>query len=178
MTKNVFSAWRKEDAMGFKITDETFKTFTKLNTQGRILLIQSNPAHETSDRSVHVEAKIKSLSDHLFQNIPDRDLVGLTIRNTENMADKPGGIAFRRRDQIQSDFIWSVLRKVIQSNARNAIAYICKCRDHTSFPSGHGGGIATRKTVEYSELYKTGNSGSEDGDGRSSPSARTRRRNG
>ena len=48
----------------------------------------------------------------------DRDLVGLRIRNTENVRDKVVGIILRRRDQLKPDVVWDVLGKVIQSNAR------------------------------------------------------------
>jgi hypothetical protein len=45
-------------------------------------------------------------------------MVGITISNEENVQDKAIGISFRRRDQITPDVIWSVLGKVVQSNAR------------------------------------------------------------
>jgi len=47
--------------------------------------------------------------------------VGLRIRNTENVQDKVVGISLRRRDQLKANVIWSVLKKVIQSNARFAL---------------------------------------------------------
>ena len=52
----------------------------------------------------------------------DRDLVGLTIRNTENVQDKVFGISLRRRGQLKPDVVWGVLGKVIQSNARFGLA--------------------------------------------------------
>ena len=45
-------------------------------------------------------------------------MVGIVIRNEHNQHDKPVGISFRRKDQISSDVIWSVLEKVSQSNSR------------------------------------------------------------
>ena len=47
----------------------------------------------------------------------DRDLVGLRIRNTENVQDMVMGIRFRRRDQLNSDVVWNALGKVVQYNA-------------------------------------------------------------
>jgi hypothetical protein len=47
-----------------------------------------------------------------------RDLVGLRISNTENVADKVLGISIRRREQFKPDVAWHILWKVIQSNAR------------------------------------------------------------
>jgi len=45
-------------------------------------------------------------------------MVGITISNKVNVAEKDIGISFRRKDQITSGVIWSVLGKVAQSNAR------------------------------------------------------------
>jgi len=53
--------------------------------------------------------------------VPGRGLVGLRIRNTENVQDKVVGISLRRRDQLKPDMAWGVLGKVIQSNARFAL---------------------------------------------------------
>jgi hypothetical protein len=53
--------------------------------------------------------------------VPDRDLVGLRIRNSENLQDKVVGIRLRRRDQLKPDMVWDVLGKVIVSNAKFAV---------------------------------------------------------
>ena len=53
-----------------------------------------------------------------MDEVPDRDLVGLRIRNTENVQDKVFGISLRRREQLKPDVVWDVFGKVIQSNAR------------------------------------------------------------
>jgi hypothetical protein len=45
-------------------------------------------------------------------------LVGLRIHNTENLENRVTGISLRRREQPKPDVVWSVLEKVIQSNAR------------------------------------------------------------
>ena len=47
-----------------------------------------------------------------------RDLVGLRIRNSDNVHDKVVCISLPRRDQLKPDVVWAVLGKVIQSNAR------------------------------------------------------------
>ena len=49
--------------------------------------------------------------------MPDRDLLGLRIRSTDNVEDKVVGITLRRRDQLKPHVIWAVLGNVIQSNA-------------------------------------------------------------
>ena len=53
-----------------------------------------------------------------MDEVPNRDLVGLRIHNTENVQDKVVGINLRRSDQSKRDVVWNVLVKVIQSNAR------------------------------------------------------------
>ena len=72
--------------------------------------------------------------------MPDRDLVVLRIRNTENVQDKVVGISLRRRDQLKPDMVWSVLGKVIQSNARFALTGRLDVHlDHVRMPVGNGG---------------------------------------
>ena len=71
--------------------------------------------------------------------IPDSDLVGVRIRNTENLQDKVLGISFRRRDQMKPDLIWAVLSKVIQSNARFGLTDRLEVHlDHVRIPVGNG----------------------------------------
>jgi hypothetical protein len=53
--KESFLARSKENAMGFKIIDETSKYFPKLNTTGRSLLIQLRLAPESSGSLSHLE---------------------------------------------------------------------------------------------------------------------------
>ena len=73
-----------------------------------------------------------------MDKVPDRDLVGLRIRNTENVQDKVVGISLRRRDQFKADVVWSVLGKVIQSNARFALTDRFEVYfDHVRMPAHH-----------------------------------------
>ena len=39
----------------------------------------------------------------MVDDVPDRDLVGVRIRNTEDLQDKVLGISFRRRHQMKPD---------------------------------------------------------------------------
>jgi hypothetical protein len=41
-----------------------------------------------------------------MNRVPGRDLVGLRIRNTENVGDKAVGIILRRWDQLEPDVLW------------------------------------------------------------------------
>ena len=43
-----------------------------------------------------------------------RYLVGLKIRNTENVQDKVVGISFRRSDKFKIEVVWDVSSKVVQ----------------------------------------------------------------
>ena len=71
--------------------------------------------------------------------MPDRDLVGLRILNTENVQDKVFGISLRRRDQLKPDVVWAVLGKVIQSNARFGLSDRLEVHlDHVRMPVGNG----------------------------------------
>jgi len=71
-------------------------------------------------------------------------MVGITISNKVNIADKAIGISFRRKDQITPDVIWSVFGKVAQSNARfNALDKLILTVHSVKMPIGHGR-IATK----------------------------------
>jgi len=115
------SASETTEQLPFRILDVTFKSFPKFNTTGRSLLIKFNLPAEEHDPTTYLKECIPALTNYLVDKVPDRDLVGLTIRNTENVQDKVVGISLRRRDQLKADVVWSVLGKVIQSNARFAL---------------------------------------------------------
>ena len=123
----------------FRILDETFKSFPKFNTTGRSLLIKFNLPGEEQDPTTYLKECITALTNYLVDKVPDRDLVGLRIRNTENVQDKVVGISLRRRDQLKADVVWSVLGKVIQSNARFALTDRLEVHlDHVRMPAGNG----------------------------------------
>jgi hypothetical protein len=66
-------------------------------------------------------------------------MVGQSICNTENLQDKAIGINLRRRDQLKPDVVWSVLGKVVQSNARFALTDRLEVHlDHDRMPAGNG----------------------------------------
>ena len=94
---------------------------------------------EEQDPTIYLKECITALTNYLADKVPDRDLVGLRIRNTENVQDKVVGISLRRRNQIKADVVWSVLRKVIQSNARFALTDRLEVHlDHVRMPAGNG----------------------------------------
>jgi DNA-binding transcriptional regulator YdaS (Cro superfamily) len=97
----------------FSILDETSKSFPKFNATGCSILINFNSTGEGDELTKYLKECITVLTDYIVDQMPDRDLVGLRIRNTKNVQDKVVGISLRRRDQLKPDVVWSVLRKVI-----------------------------------------------------------------
>jgi len=109
------------EKLRFKILDETCKYFPKFNATGRSLLIKFNSLGEEQDPATYLKECVTAPTNYLVDKVPDRDLVGLRICNIENVQDKVVGISLRRRDQFKADVVWSVLGKVIQTNARFAL---------------------------------------------------------
>ena len=119
--------------------DETFKSFPKFNTAGRSLLIKFNSLGEEQDPTTYLKEWITALTNYLVDKVPDSDLVGLRIRNTENVQGKVVGISLRRREELKADVVWSVLGKVIQGNARFALTDRLEVHlDHVRMPAGNG----------------------------------------
>jgi hypothetical protein len=85
------------------------------------LLVKFNYPGEKQDPTTYLKECITALTNYLVDKVQDRDFVGLSFRNTENVQDKVIGISLRRRDQLKADVVWSVLGKVIQSNASFAL---------------------------------------------------------
>jgi len=66
-------------------------------------------------------------------------MVGITIQNRENQNDKPIGISFRRKDQLEADVILSLVQKVSQSNSRfNALDKLIMTLHSVWMPVGLG----------------------------------------
>jgi hypothetical protein len=94
---------------------------------------------EEQEPTSYLQECITRLTNYLVDQVPDRDTVGLTIRNTENVKDKVVGISLRRRDQLKPDVVWDVLGKVIQSNARFGLTDRLEVRlEHVRMPAGNG----------------------------------------
>ena len=117
----------------------TSKSFPKFNATGRNLLITFRPRGEELEPITYLKECIVALTNYLVDDVPDRDLVGLRIRKTENVQDKVVGISFRRHDQLKPDVVWGVLGKVFQSNARFGLSDRLEVRlDHVRMPAGNG----------------------------------------
>ena len=89
----------------------------------------------------HFIASVTDLFEYALRNCDYSDMVGITITNEVNVTDKAIGTCFRRKDQITSEVIWSVLGKVAPSNARfNVLDKLIMTVHSEKMPIGHGGG--------------------------------------
>ena len=94
---------------------------------------------EDAEPTVYLKGFITALTIYLVEDVRDRDLLGLRIRNTENVQDKFVGISLRRRDQLKPDVVWCVLGKVVQSNAGFGLSDRLEVHfGHIRMPVGNG----------------------------------------
>ena len=122
------------------ILDGISKYFPKCNATGLSLLIKFHFPVERQNTGTFLKECITSLTNYLGYDMPGRDLVGLRIRNSENVEDKVVGISLRRRDQLKSDVVWAVFGKVIPSNAIFGLSDRLKVHlDHVRKPDCNGG---------------------------------------
>jgi hypothetical protein len=87
------------------ILDEMSKSFPKFNATGRSMLIRFRTPGEEQNPIAYLKECITALTNYLVYDVHDRDLVGLRIRNTENVQDKVVCISLRRRDQLKPDVV-------------------------------------------------------------------------
>jgi len=130
----------------FTIDSEINRQYKRFNAMVTKLTVRLLPPSEGQDSNPmsHFFASVSDLFEYALKNCDDSDMVGITISNEVNVADKAIGISFRRKDQITPDVIWSVLGKVAQSNARfNALDKLVMTVHSVKMPIGHGR-IATK----------------------------------
>jgi hypothetical protein len=75
------------------ILDVTTKCFPKFNATGRSFLIKFNSPGEEQEPTSYLRECITGLTNYLVDKVPDRDRVGLTMRNTENVKAEVVGIS-------------------------------------------------------------------------------------
>jgi hypothetical protein len=73
--------------------DETTKSFPKFNAIRRCLLIKINSPGEKQEPTSYLCECITRLTNYLVDKVPERDMVGLTFRKTENVEHKWSGLA-------------------------------------------------------------------------------------
>jgi len=66
---------------------ETTKYFPKFNANRRSLLTNLRPQVKIKKPTDYLKERVTGLTNSLVANMRDRDLVGLRIRNTENVHD-------------------------------------------------------------------------------------------
>ena len=125
----------------FTIDGETNRQYRRFGSEGKQLTVRLLPPHEGEDSNPmsHVIASVTDLFEYALRNCDDSDMVGITITNEVNVSDKEIGISFRRKDQITSEIMWSVLGKVAQSNARfNDLDKLIMTVHSVKMPIGNG----------------------------------------
>ena len=65
-----------------------------------------NSPIEDKNHGTYMKECITELTDYLVDDVPGRDLVGLRIRDTENVEDEEFGIGLSHRDQLKPDVVW------------------------------------------------------------------------
>jgi hypothetical protein len=100
----------------FTIDEEINGQYRRFNAVGTQLTVLLLPQVDSNPMS-HFLARVSDLFEHALQSCDDSDMVDITISNKENVQNKAIGISFRRKYQLIPDVIWSVFRKVAQSNA-------------------------------------------------------------
>jgi hypothetical protein len=93
----------------FRILEETIKTFPKFNAIGRSLLVEFNSKGEEEEKIVYLRDCVTSLTVYLISEVAGSDLVGIKIRNCDNVQDNLIGLSLRRFDQFKHDVVWDVL---------------------------------------------------------------------
>ena len=115
------------------------KSISKFNATGRILLIKFRPPADHVEPTLYLKDCFTALTNSLVDGVHDRYLVGLRIRNTENVQDTVVGISFRRREQLKPDVVCGVLGKVVQCNARFGLCERLEVNlDYVRMPVGKG----------------------------------------
>jgi len=119
----------------FTIDSETTRQYNRFRAAGTELILRLLPpaAGDNSDAITHFQVSVNDLFDYALRDVNESDMVGSTIRNEVNLQDKAIGVSFRRRDQLSSEVIWSVLSKVAHLNARfnalDRLIVVIQCQD-------------------------------------------------
>jgi len=115
------------------------QSLPKFNTTRRSLLIKFRSPGKEQEPSTYLKECITAITNYLVDEVNDRDLVRLRIRNTENVQDKVVGISFRRRDQLKPDLVREIISKAIQSNAKFGLTdRLGVDLDHVRMAAGNG----------------------------------------
>ena len=129
----------------FTIDEEITREYRRFKATGTELTVRLLPPPDESDPISHFQASVTELFEYALRDRQDSDMVGLTIRNEVNVQDKPIGISFRRKDQLNEDVIWFVFENVVQCNARfNAMDKLVVVVYSVAMPVGFRRGVKTK----------------------------------
>jgi hypothetical protein len=102
----------------FRILGETSKEYKRFNAWGKVISIKIKPVEEDEDPVTHLKRALESVIEYVKRDVDPTDMLGINIRNTENIMDKDMGISMRPCSEMNIDVLWAVMFKVIQSNAK------------------------------------------------------------
>lgn len=120
--------------VGYKVLRETSRRFKKYNAEGRTILVQLDSA------SIYtIEDTLSNMIDYVLRDTADSDYVGIEIRNTVRIQDRPVWLSFRRRDQVHREVVLTALNRVSQSNQNFSLTDRLQLQvDIVRPPSGRG----------------------------------------
>ncbi|KAK4880607.1 hypothetical protein RN001_008753 [Aquatica leii] len=88
----------------------------ELKDTAKIEAPSTSAAHLNVSFLLLIYSAFNEVLEHLLKDAAPSDRVGLVLRN-DNYPEKPVGISFRRRDQLNAKTIMATLEKILQSNA-------------------------------------------------------------
>jgi hypothetical protein len=100
------------------VDGEINRQFRRFNAAGTQLSVRLLPPPPDSNPVTHFLDCMSDLFEYAVRNCNESYMVGVTISNEVNVQDKPIGISFRRKDELNEEVIWSMFEKVAQTNTR------------------------------------------------------------
>ena len=118
MVRHIFPQFLQTIARRLEIDDTITRQYRRFGDTGTQLVVRLRLPSDNSNPVSHCLASLNDLYRQVLQYLNESDMVGIKIQNRENQNDKPIGISFRRKYQLASKVILSLVQKVSQSNAR------------------------------------------------------------
>ena len=81
----------------FTIEEEVSRRYRRFNAEGAELKVRLLPPPDGDDTNptTHFQASVTELFEYALRDCQDSHMVGLTIRNEDNVQDKPIGFKFQ-----------------------------------------------------------------------------------
>ncbi|KAK4883252.1 hypothetical protein RN001_006571 [Aquatica leii] len=108
------------------IISEGEKEIKKFKTTAKTIVFRFKDVHGSSNPMIWLEKAFNEMLEHMLVGAYPSDRVGVVLRN-ENFPDKPIGISFRRKDQLNSKIIMATLEKSYKVTLISflPIPYVC-----------------------------------------------------